>query len=131
MNRIELIGRFTTDPVLRKTASNKSVASVTIAVARQYDREQTDFINVVIWNALADNVAKYTHKGSLVGVDGNLQMRKYTDKDGKERTTYEVVASGVEFLDSKPKNESVDPDDPILEQNVDWGMTVNTDDLPF
>lgn len=133
MNRITLTGRWTTDPVLRKTQSDKAVMSCTLAVARQENREQTDFINIVAWSQLAENTARYTHKGSQVGIDGRLQMRKYTAKNGEKRTTFEVYASGIDFLDSKPKTAQ----EPAKAQNqpveTEWseGIDVDPDDLPF
>lgn len=101
MNNCNMIGRLTKDPVLRATPTGKSVATVSLAIPRQYEKDKSDFIDIVIWGKLAENVAKYMHKGSKVAVNGNLQMRKYTDSQGKERTTYEIVAQGVEFLDPK------------------------------
>lgn len=131
MNRITLIGRWTSDPVLRKTQSDKAVMSCTLAVDRQENREQVDFINVVAWSQLAENTARYTRKGSKVAVDGRLQMRKYTAKNGEERTTFEVNASGIEFLDSKPKP-AQEPAKPQIEE-PQWsdGIDVDSEDLPF
>lgn len=102
MNECNMIGRLTKDPVLRATPTGKSVATCSIAVARQYEKDKADYIDIVVWGQLAENVTKYTHKGSKVAVHGNLQMRKYTDRQGQERTTYEIIAQGVEFLDPKP-----------------------------
>ena len=73
INRVVLVGRLTKDPVLRKTANGASVTSFTLACTRRYKQEgqpDADFINTVAWNKTADIVAQYTHKGSLVGVEG-------------------------------------------------------------
>ena len=104
INRVVLVGRLTKDPVLRKTANGASVVSFTVACTRRFKQEgqpEADFINTVAWNKTADIVAQYTHKGSLVGVEGRIQTRSYDDKDGKRVYVTEVVADSVQFLESK------------------------------
>ena len=104
MNRVVLVGRLTKDPVLRKTANGVSVTSFTLACTRRFKQEgqpDADFINTVTWNKTADIVSQYTHKGSLVGVEGRIQTRSYDDKDGKRVYVTEVVAYSVQFLESK------------------------------
>ena len=104
INRTILVGRLTKDPVLRKTANGSSVTSFTLAVNRKYKQEgqpDADFINTVAWNKTADIVAQYTHKGSLVGVEGRIQTRSYDDQSGKRVYVTEVVAESVQFLESK------------------------------
>ena len=104
INRVVLVGRLTKDPVLRKTANGASVTSFTLACTRRYKQEgqpDADFINTVVWNKTADSVSQYTHKGSLVGVEGRIQTRSYDDKDGKRVYVTEVVADSVQFLESK------------------------------
>ena len=78
INRVVLVGRLTKDPVLRKTANGVSVTSFTLACTRRFKQEgqpDADFINTVAWNKTADIVQQYTHKGSLVGVEGRIQTR--------------------------------------------------------
>ena len=104
INRTILVGRLTKDPVLRKTANGSSVTSFTFAVNRKYKQEgqpDADFINTVAWNKTADIVVQYTHKGSLVGVEGRIQTRSYDDQSGKRVYVTEVVAESVQFLESK------------------------------
>ena len=104
INRVVLVGRLTKDPVLRKTANGVSVTSFTLACTRRFKQEgqpDADFINTVAWSKTADIVAKYTHKGSLVGVEGRIQTRSFDDKDGKRVYVTEVVADSVQFLESK------------------------------
>ena len=104
INRTILVGRLTKDPVLRKTANGSSVTSFTLAVNRKYKQEgqpDADFINTVAWNKTADIVVQYTHKGSLVGVEGRIQTRSYDDQSGKRVYVTEVVAESVQFLESK------------------------------
>lgn len=100
LNKIVLMGRMTRDPELRNTQNGKFVANFTLAVDRDHDREQTDFVDVVAWNGTAEFVSKYFHKGQMTVVSGRLQMRRY-EKDGQNRTAYEVVADSVYFGDTK------------------------------
>ena len=104
MNRVVLVGRLAKDPVLRKTANGVSVPSFTLACTRRFKQEgqpEADFINTVAWNKTADIVQQYTHKGSLVGVEGRIQTRSYDDQSGKRVYVTEVVADSVQFLESK------------------------------
>ena len=104
INRVVLVGRLTKDPVLRKTANGASVVSFTVACNRLFKQEgqpEADFITTVVCNKTADSVEKYTHKGSLVGVEGRIQTRSYDDKDCKRVYVTEVVADNVRFLDSR------------------------------
>lgn len=104
INRVVLVGRLTKDPVLRKTANGVSVTSFTVASTRRFKQEgqpDADFINTVAWNKTADSVSQYTHKGSLVGVEGRIQTRSYDDQSGKRVYVTEVVADSVQFLESK------------------------------
>ena len=100
LNKINIMGRMTRDPELRNTTSGKPVANFTLAVDRDHNRDETDFIDVVAWNGTAEFVSKYFHKGQMTVVSGRLQSRKY-EKDGQNRTAYEVVAESVYFGDSK------------------------------
>ena len=104
INRVVLVGRLTKDPVLRKTTNGASVVSLTVACTRRFKQEgqpDADFINTVVWNKTADIVHQYTHKGSLVGVEGRIQTRSYDDQSGKRVYVTEVVAESVQFLESK------------------------------
>lgn len=104
INRVVLVGRLTKDPVLRKTAAGTSITSFTVACNRRFKQDgqpDADFINTVAWNKVADNVAKYTQKGSLVGVEGRIQTRSYDDQQGKRVYVTEIVAESVQFLESK------------------------------
>lgn len=104
INRVVLVGRLTKDPVLRKTAAGTSITSFTVACNRRFKQEgqpDADFINCTSWNKVADNVAKYTQKGSLVGVEGRIQTRSYDDQQGKRVYVTEIVAESVQFLESK------------------------------
>lgn len=101
INNTTLVGRLTKDPELRKTQNGTSVVSFTIAIQRMIQKEgspEADFINCIAFNKIADNLAKYMKKGSMIGVVGRLQSRSYDDKDGKRIYITEVVADTIEFL---------------------------------
>ena len=106
LNRIILMGRLTRDPELRHTQTGTAVASFTLAVDRDFkDRNSgeraTDFIDVVAWRQTGEFVSRYFTKGRMAVVEGRLQMRDWTDKDGNKRRAAEVVADNVYFGDSK------------------------------
>lgn len=105
LNRIIVMGRMTRDPELRRTNSGTAVASFTVAVDRDFKSQsgekETDFIDVVAWRNTAEFVSKYFSKGRMAVVEGRLQLRDWTDKDGNKRRTAEIVADSVYFGDSK------------------------------
>ncbi|MDR0293390.1 MAG: single-stranded DNA-binding protein [Oscillospiraceae bacterium] len=104
LNKIILMGRLTREPELRTTQSGISVTSFTLAVDRDFQRgeeRQTDFIDIVAWRGTADFVHKYFRKGQLVAVAGRLQSRKWEDKEGNKRVSFEVVADEVHFAERK------------------------------
>lgn len=108
LNRIVLMGRLTRDPELRKTQSDTPVCSFSLAVDRDYkkdgEKKETDFIDIVAWRATAEFVSKFFTKGRMAVVEGRLQIRDWTDKEGNKRRSAEVIADNVYFGDSKPKN---------------------------
>ena len=137
VNRVVLVGRLTRDPELRKTNSDKPVASFTLAVDNRNkgaDGQKTaSFIPITVWNDQATNVCKYVRKGSLVGVDGRLLQRTYEKKDGTKANVLEVVADSVQFLEPKgAAKESAKEDiaQPQPDPKMD-GVDIVDDDLPF
>lgn len=102
MNNITITGRLTADPELKQTQSGIAVTSFNVAVDRSYtakgQEKQTDFFTVVAWRGTAEFVCKYFGKGRLILIKGEMQSRKYTDKDGNNRTAWEIVANSVEFM---------------------------------
>lgn len=103
-NLVVLTGRLTADPELKTTQSGISVTSFSVAVNRPYrtgEEQQTDFINVVAWRKTAEFIAKYFKKGNMIGIEGSIQTRKYTDKNGNNRTAFEVVVNNAQFVESK------------------------------
>jgi single-strand DNA-binding protein len=113
LNRIVLIGRLTRDPELRYVPSGHPVASFTLAVDRPFANQQgdrdTDFIDIVAWRKLAEQVSQHLSKGRLVAVEGRLQIRSYETQDGQKRRVAEVVADGVRFLDRKATGTAAGP----------------------
>lgn len=103
MNQVNLVGRLTRDPELRRTGSGKAVASFTLAINRI--GEGTDFVPCTVWDKQAENLEKYCHKGDRIGVSGRFTSNQYEDDKGNRRTQYSVTAVNIEFLESK-KTES-------------------------
>jgi single-strand DNA-binding protein len=132
-NRIILIGRLTRDPELRYVPSGAPVASFTLAVDRPFRDQQgnreTDFIDIVAWRKLAEQVSQYMAKGRMVAVEGRLQIRSYETQDGQKRKVAEVVADGIRFLDrGRPATATAEaapaaPDEPA--------QTGTDEDVPF
>lgn len=110
INRVVLTGRLTRDLELKTTQNGLSVASFTIAVNRQFTDSNgnrgADFINCVIWRKSAENLCKYTHKGSLIGIDGRLQTRNYEGNNGQKVFVTEVVVDSFSLLESKNESQS-------------------------
>jgi single-strand DNA-binding protein len=123
LNRVILIGRMTRDPELRRTAAGLAVASFAIAVDDSYKgpngEKTTIFMNVSVFGNGAENVVKFTRKGSLVGVEGRLVQRKYTRKtDNVQVTSTDIIADHVEFLDPKGTTSSDIVSDPADKADV-------------
>lgn len=109
MNNIVLLGRLTKDADIRSTQSGKVVASFTLAVDRPYTqngKREVDFIACQIWGKSAEVLSKSVHKGQRILLEGRLQIRQYTDKNGNKRTAAEVVADRFEFIERKEQTES-------------------------
>lgn len=111
LNHITIMGRMTRDPELRRTGSGIAVASFTLAVDRDFadknsGEKETDFIDCVAWRQTGEFVSKYFTKGRMAVVSGRLQMRTWTDKDGRKRRNAEVVADNVYFGDSKKESDN-------------------------
>ncbi len=111
LNHIVIMGRLVADPELRTTTSGVMVATVRLAVDRDFKNKQTgeketDFINVVAWRQTAEFISRYFTKGRMAVVEGRLQIRPYTDRDGNKRTAAEVVAENFYFGDSRREGES-------------------------
>lgn len=123
MNKIILIGRMTKNAEVRYTQSNKAVAQFSLAVNRPGNKE-TDFINIVAWDKLGEIVQKYTHKGSLIAVEGRLQTRNYEDNNGNKKYITEVVANNINLLEPKNKQEQT-------EERINNGLPEDNLEMPF
>lgn len=112
LNRITLMGRIVRDLELRRTQAGKSVTSFSIAVERDFrgqnGEKETDFIDVVAWGRTAEFVCSYMGKGRLIAVEGRLQIREWTDRDGGKRRSAEVQADNVYFCDSRSAAKETD-----------------------
>ncbi len=128
LNKIMLIGNLGRDPELQVTSDGTPFTRFSLAVSRTYKtangekREETEWFNVVAWRQLAETCERYLHKGSKVYIEGRLQQRKYTDKNGIERSGVDVIASDMEMLTPKAASSgsegyaagSADDRDPFL-----------------
>lgn len=110
MNTVQLIGRLTKDIDLKFTASGTAVGNFTLAVNRSFTNQQgereADFIRCVIWRKSAENLANFTHKGSLIGVEGWIQTRSYDDNNGQRQYITEVVVTNFHLLEKKEDSQA-------------------------
>jgi len=108
LNKIMLIGNLGRDPELQVTSDGTPVTKFSLAVSRSYkagsgeQKKETEWFNIVAWRQLAEICEKYLHKGSKVYIEGRITQRKYTDREGVQRTAVDVIASEMQMLDSKP-----------------------------
>lgn len=147
LNQVALMGRLTADPELRHTPANISVTTFTLAVNRSYVKQgaerQTDFIDIVAWRNTAEFICKYFKKGQMMAVEGAIQTRTYTDKEGKNRKAFEILANNVYFTESRSSGSAPgagldhEADHALSEpsfssgDNDDFAVIVDDDDLPF
>jgi len=104
LNKIMLIGNLGRDPELNVTPDGTPVTKFSLAVSRKTStgEKETEWFNIVAWRQLAEICERYLHKGSKVYIEGRLSQRKYTDREGVQRTAVEVIANDMQMLDSKP-----------------------------
>lgn len=141
LNKILLQGRLCKDPELRRTQSGTAVTSFSLAVDRDFKSQsgekETDFIDIVAWRSTAEFVSKYFTKGRMAVVEGRLQIRDWTDKDGNKRRSAEVVADNVYFGDSKrdeapqPISGGVDVSAGDFGDGGGFAEIADDDNLPF
>jgi single-strand DNA-binding protein len=131
-NLVVLTGRLTADPELKYTPNNTPVTSFSIAVSRRYkagEQSEADFINIVAWRQTAEFVTKYFTKGSMIGIEGSIQTRRYTDKEGKNRTAFEVVVERAEFCGNKDNSQPTPAKNEFSTDALDNFSPVAVDDL--
>ena len=136
MNRIILLGRLTKDPEVRITITKVTVCTFTLAVNRPFDKDNTDFINIVVWGKTAELCEKSLTKGQRLLVEGRLRIHNYTAKDGNKRYVTEVIADRVEFIEQREKtaeSENVKVGQPNKQGFEAMGEEVNVFDenVPF
>ena len=108
LNKIMLIGNLGKDPEMQVTAEGIPFTRFSLAVNRSYTSasgekvEETEWFNIVVWRQLAEVCERYLHKGSKVYLEGRLSQRKYTDREGVQRTSVEVIANEMEMLSPRP-----------------------------
>lgn len=134
LNHIVTMGRLVRDPELRHTQSGIPVCSFTVACDRDYKDangdKPTDFIDIVAWRNTADFVSRYFTKGRMAVIDGRLQLRDWTDRDGNKRRSAEILANSVHFGDSKPQNQAAPaPAGAPVSAGVPAGGGYDADDL--
>ena len=138
-NKVILIGRMTKDAEVKNTSNQKTYATFSLAVDRNFKdasgNKQADFINVVAWGSTAGFVSHYFKKGSPILIEGQIQSRNYTNSEGKKVYVTEVVADHASFVDgdSKPAEKSNAPTAPStpLEVPVEVSEPLADEDLPF
>ena len=137
MNKALLVGRITIKPELRTTSSGIPFTRFSVAINRPFStngERVADFINILVWRKQAENVCNFLDKGSQVAIEGRIQTGSYTDKDGNNRTSFEVVADNVQFLDSKSQRSSdsmmpsTDGTDLSNDTYSEFGESVSIDD---
>ena len=131
LNKVVIMGRMTKDPELRRTQTGTPVTSFTLAVDRDFKdksgERETDFIECVAWRGTAEFVTKYFGKGRMAVVEGKLQLRDWTDKEGNKRRTAEVQADNVYFADSKREENGGSYAKPVEYEEIED----DDGDLPF
>ena len=113
LNQFVGVGRLVAEPSVKETEDGKQVSNITIAVPRSYKNENgeydTDFVDVVLWNGIAENTAEYCHKGDIIGVKGRIQTSNYETEDGEKRKSTQIVAEKITFLSSsKDKKDALE-----------------------
>ena len=134
MNSINLVGNICKDLQLKTTSNGKNVCSFDIAVRRPFTKDVTDFFTIVCWNKAAENVCRYCGKGTRIGVSGTMTTRKNQDKEGNNRTVYEVMANDIIFVEKKGDGQGSTASTnyaPEINGVPEGFMPIDDEDLPF
>lgn len=140
MNNVNLIGRLTADPELKRTQSGTAMVRFSIAVDRAYTKQgeerQADFISCVAWDKKAEFICKYFSKGQKIALTGSIRTGSYTDKDGNKRNTFDVWLDNVEFCESCKGGTSTEahtqkPQKPVESRKPQEPIQYDDNDLPF
>lgn len=124
MNHVTLMGRLTRDPELKYSQAGKAYCRFSLAVQREFNREEADFINCLAFGKTAETIAKWLGKGRRIALQGRIQTGNYENKNGEKVNTFEVVADRFEFIDSTrsetSKNQTYSNNDDVLDDNDDF-----------
>ena len=134
LNHVTLLGRIGQEIELRTTNSGTDVVAFRLAVPRNYNKDATDWINVVAWKGTATLISKHFQKGDMICIEGNIQTRDYDDKDGKKVYVTEVIAERVHFVTGKREanaNANTDTNTFTEDTSDDFVPLEPADDLPF
>lgn len=129
MNKIVIMGRISKDIELKTTNAGKSVANFSVAVNRKLKRDEVDFFDCNAWGKTGEFISQYFSKGRMIAITGEMQSRKYTDKNGNNRTVWEVNVDQAEFCGDGKSNDGESKSD--SSSNADFEGTGTDDDLPF
>ena len=130
MNNVNIIGRLTKDVEVRKTSTNKSVSSFSIAVdnlATKDGEKTTSFFNCNAWNNVSETLSKYTRKGDRIAISGSLIQRNYDNKNGEKISVVEINVNSITLIENKKENASTQSENKAVEND----NKINDDDLPF
>lgn len=124
MNHVTLMGRLTRDPELKYSQAGKAYCRFTVAVNRDFNKDEADFINCLAFGKTAETIAEWLGKGRRIALHGRIQTGNYENKNGEKVNTFEVVADRFEFVDSArsetSKNQSYSNNDDVLDDNDDF-----------
>ena len=124
MNHVTLMGRLTREPELKYSQAGKAYCRFSLAVQREFNREEADFINCLTFGKTAETIAEWLGKGRRIALQGRIQTGNYENKNGEKVNTFEVVADRFEFVDSAKsetsKNKSYSNNDDVLDDNDDF-----------
>ena len=124
MNNVTLMGRLTRDPELKYSQAGKAYCRFTVAINRDFNKDEADFINCLAFGKTAETIAEWLGKGRRIALQGRIQTGSYENKNGDKVSTFEVVADRFEFVDSArsetSKNQSYSNNDDVLDDNDDF-----------
>ena len=140
MNKVILIGNISSNIELRYTGNNKAVATFSLAIPRINDKDNADFLPIVVWGKQAENLKDYQKKGNKILVEGRIQTRNYTDEKGNKHYITEIIAEVVQYLSPKEKGQQEANKEAIneyqdmsikTESDIGQQIQITDEDLPF
>lgn len=140
LNHITIMGRLVKNPEVKTFNSGKKVTNIRIACDRDYgtgEDKKTDFIDAMAWSHTGEFISKYFSKGRMIVIDGALQMREWSAKDGSKRVSYEINVGNAYFADSKRSDSGSAPSEPVMQEldsddsDLPWNMDDDSEGLPL